>query len=452
MRDLHKIRPSARSPFTMKTKRILIMGAAGRDFHNFNCFFRNNPDYEVVAFTATQIPNIEGRRYPSELSGPRYPKGIAIHPESELVDLIKKEKIDEVFFAYSDVSHEYVMQKASLVIANGADFSLLSSKHTQVKSTKPVIAVCAVRTGCGKSQTSRKVVEILKSKGKKVVAIRHPMPYGNLAEQVVQRFASYADLDAHKCTIEEREEYEPYIDNGLVVYAGVDYEKILRQAETEADVIIWDGGNNDIPFYVPDLLITVLDPLRAGHERKFYPGEANLIAANVLVINKYEQASKEQLETLHSNIKECNPNATVINGASKLTVDDIAGVKGKKVLVIEDGPTLTHGGMNLGAGIVAAKEFGAAETIDPRPYAVGSIKNAYKQYPHMGPLLPALGYYADQLKDLEATIKATPCDLILVASPIDIRRVVKLDKPSMRVGYYLEEIGKPTLADVLQKF
>lgn len=428
------------------------MGAAGRDFHNFNVFFRNNPEYDVVAFTATQIPNIEGRRYPAELSGERYPRGIPIHSEKNLSDLIESEKIDQVFFSYSDVSNEYVMQKASIVLAAGADFALLSSIHTQIKSTKPVIAVCAVRTGCGKSQTSRRVVEILKKKGHKVVAIRHPMPYGDLTEQICQRFASYDDLDAHKCTIEEREEYEPYIDKGLVVYAGVDYEKILRAAEKEADVIIWDGGNNDVSFYVPDLHITVLDPLRPGHERTYYPGGVNFIDADVLVINKYEQASKEQLDVLLANIRECNQRALIVNGASKITVDDPAGVKGKRVLVIEDGPTLTHGGMSFGAGVIAAKQFGAAELVDPRPYAVGSIKKAYAQYSHMGNILPALGYYKDQLKDLEETVKATPCDLILVASPIDIRRVIKLDKPSMRVQYYLEEMGKPDLDEILAKF
>ena len=436
----------------MTKKRVLIMGAAGRDFHNFNVFFRNNPNYEVMGFTATQIPNIEGRKYPADLSGRLYPSGIPIHSEKTLADLIANEKIDEVFFSYSDVSYETVMQKSAIALAAGADFTLLSSLHTQIKSTKPVVAVCAVRTGCGKSQTSRKIVSTLKKKGRKVVAIRHPMPYGALTEQIAQRFASYKDMDDHKCTIEEREEYEPYIDEGLVVYAGVDYEKILRQAEKEADVIIWDGGNNDVPFYVPDLHITVLDPLRAGHERKYYPGEVNFIDADVLVINKYEQANKEQLDTLLANIRECNQSALIINGASKLTVENPAAIKGKRVLVIEDGPTLTHGGMSFGAGVVAAKEFGAAELVDPRPYAVGSIKKAYQQYPHMGNLLPALGYYKDQLNDLEETVKATPCDVILVASPIDIRRVIKLDKPAMRVRYYIEEIGNPTFEDVLAKF
>jgi predicted GTPase len=435
----------------MARKRAIIMGAAGRDFHNFNVFFRNNADYEVVAFTATQIPNIEGRRYPAELSGPRYPKGIQIHAEKNLANLIKSERIDEVFFSYSDVSYEYVMQKGSVVLAAGADFSLISPRQTQLKSGKPVIAVCAVRTGCGKSQTSRKVVEILKAKGKKVVAVRHPMPYGDLTKQICQRFASYKDMDDHKCTIEEREEYEPYIDNGLVVFAGVDYEIILKEAEKEADVIIWDGGNNDAPFYSPDMLITVLDPLRPGHERSFYPGEVNFINADALVINKYEQASKEQIDRLLESVRECNQHAVIINGASKITVDNPELLKGKKVLVIEDGPTLTHGGMSFGAGVIAAQQFGAGELVDPRPYAVGSIKKAYAQYPHMGKLLPALGYYPDQLKDLEETVKATPADIVLVASPIDIRRVIKIDRPSMRVKYYLEEIGRPTLSELLGK-
>lgn len=433
----------------MTAKRVLIMGAAGRDFHNFNVFFRDNPEYEVVSFTATQIPNIEGRRYPAELAGGRYPKGIPIHSEKNLAELIESEHIDQVFFSYSDVSYEYVMRRAAVVLAAGADFRLLSPIHTQLKSTKPVVAVCAVRTGCGKSQTSRKVVDILKKKGRRVVAVRHPMPYGDLTQQISQRFASYEDLDLHKCTVEEREEYEPYIDSGFVVYAGIDYDKILKQAEAEADIIIWDGGNNDLPFYKPDLHITVLDPLRAGHERLYFPGEVNFIGADVLVINKYEQASKEQLDKLLANVRECNKTALVINGASKITVDDPAKVRGKKVLVIEDGPTITHGEMGFGAGKVAACQFGAADVIDPRPYAVGSIKKAYQQYPHIQAVLPALGYYKDQLKDLEETIKATPCDLVLIASPIDIRRVIKLDKPSMRINYYLEEIGKPTLEEVL---
>lgn len=436
----------------MSKKRVLIMGAAGRDFHNFNTYFRGNPDYEVAAFTATQIPNISDRKYPAALSGKDYPNGIPIFPENDLTDIIKREKIDLVVFSYSDVSHEYVMQKGSQVLAAGANYLLLSPAKTQIKSKVPVISVCAIRTGCGKSQTSRKIVGLLKKRGKKVVAIRHPMPYGDLAEQAVQRFATYEDLDRHNCTIEEREEYEPYIDHGLVVYSGVDYEAIVRQAEKEADVIIWDGGNNDMPFIKSDLEITVLDPLRPGHERSYYPGETNFLTADVLVINKYEQASAEQLNIVLSNIKQCNPDAKVIKGASKITVDDPNAVKGKKVLVVEDGPTLTHGGMTYGAGMVAADQFEAAEIVDPRPYAVGSIEDAYTKYPNLGKLIPALGYYEDQLKDLEESIKATPCDLILIGSPIDIRRVIDLDKPAMRVRYDLEEMGEPTLDSVLDEF
>jgi predicted GTPase len=436
----------------MAKKRVLIMGAAGRDFHNFNTYFRDNPEYEVIAFTATQIPNIEGRRYPPALSGKDYPKGIPIYKEEDLSEIIKNERIDHVVFSYSDVSHEYVMRKGSQVLAAGANFMLLSPTVTQIKAKVPVVSVCAIRTGCGKSQTSRKVVGILKARGKKVVAIRHPMPYGDLAEQAVQRFASYDDLDRHNCTIEEREEYEPYIDRGLVVYSGVDYEAIVRQAEKEADVLVWDGGNNDMPFITSDLEITVLDPLRPGHERSYYPGETNFLTADVLVINKYEQASAEQLNTVYANIRQCNPTAKVIKGDSQITVDDPAAIKGKRVLVIEDGPTLTHGGMTYGAGMVAADEFEAAEIVDPRPYAVGSIEDAYTKYPNLGNLIPALGYYEDQLKDLEESIKATPCDLVLIGSPIDIRRVIDVDKPSMRVRYELEEMGEPSLASVLDEF
>jgi predicted GTPase len=433
-------------------KRVLIMGAAGRDFHNFNTYFRENPDYEVVAFTATQIPNIEGRKYPAALAGERYPEGIPIHPEEELTDLIKRHSIDLVVFSYSDVPHEYVMQKGSQVLAAGANYMLLSPEQTQIKASVPVISVCAIRTGCGKSQTSRKIVGLLKDMGKKVVAIRHPMPYGDLAEQAVQRFAAYEDLDRHDCTIEEREEYEPYIDKGLVVYAGVDYEKIVRQAEKEADIIIWDGGNNDMPFIVPDLEITVVDPLRPGHERSYFPGETNFLTADVLVINKYGQASAEQLNVILENIKGCNPKAKVIKGASKLTVEKPEEVKGKKVLVIEDGPTLTHGGMSYGAGMVAADLFGASEIVDPKPFAVGSIKDAYTKYPQLGKLIPALGYYEDQLEDLEKSINATPCDMVLVGSPIDITRVVDIKKPAMRVRYDLEEIGEPSLKSILADF
>ena len=432
-------------------KKVIIMGAAGRDFHNFNTYFRDNDRFEVVAFTATQIPNIDDRKYPKELSGELYPNGIPIYPEEDLTDLIKKHKIDIVVFSYSDVSHEGVMQKGSIALSAGANFMLLSPEQTYITSSKPVISVTAIRTGCGKSQTSRKLSKILKSKGKKVAAIRHPMPYGNLVEQAVQRFASYEDLDRHNCTIEEREEYEPYIDEGLIVYAGVDYEKIVRQAEKEADVLIWDGGNNDAPFIKPDLFITVLDPLRPGHERSYYPGEVNFLDADVLIINKYQEASAEQLDIVLDNISLCNPNAEVIKGISKITVENPDDVKGKEVLVIEDGPTLTHGGMSYGAGMVAAREFGAAKIVDPRPFAVGSIKDAYTKYPQLGKLIPALGYYEDQLKDLEQTIKATPADLVLVGSPIDIRRVIKFDKPALRVKYELEEKGSPTLIDVVDK-
>lgn len=436
----------------MTRQRVIIMGAAGRDFHNFNTYFRGNPDYEVVAFTATQIPKIEGRKYPRELSGEFYPKGIPIFPEAELTKLIGKHSIDLVVFSYSDVTHEYVMQKGSQALAAGANFTLLSPEHTQIKAKCPVISVCAIRTGCGKSQVSRKLVSILKKKGMKVVAIRHPMPYGDLAKQAVQRFASYEDLDKHNCTIEEREEYEPYIDRGLVIYAGIDYEAITRKAEKEADIIVWDGGNNDMPFIVPDLEITVLDPLRAGHERSYYPGEVNFLTADVLVINKYEEASAEQLNVVLENIKNCNTKAKVIKGDSQITTENPEKIKGKKVLVIEDGPTLTHGGMSYGAGMVCADECGAAEIVDPRPYAVGSIKDAYTRYPHLGKLIPALGYYEDQLKDLEMTIKATPADLVLVGSPIDLRRVIKFDKPALRVRYELEEIGNPTIEQIIDDF
>jgi len=436
----------------MTAKRVLIMGAAGRDFHNFNTFFKDNPEYEVVAFTATQIPNIHGRIYPSVLAGKMYPDGIEILPEEDLSKIIKEKDVDLVVFSYSDVEHKYVMEKGSQVLAAGANYMLLSPTKTQIKAKVPVISVCAVRTGCGKSQTSRKIVSLLIESGKKVVAIRHPMPYGDLAKQAVQRFASYQDLDDHNCTIEEREEYEPYIDKGLVVYAGVDYEAITRQAEKEADIIIWDGGNNDMPFLKSDLEITVLDPLRAGHERSYFPGETNFLTADVLVINKYQQASAEQLNALLDNIKKFNPDAKVIKGDSKILVDDPKKVKGKKVLVVEDGPTLTHGGMSFGAGMVAADEFDAQEIVDPRPYAVGSIKDAYTKYPNLGKLIPALGYYDDQLVDLEKSIAATPCDLVLIGSPIDIRRVINLDKPAMRVYYELEEMGEPTLKSVLKDF
>ncbi len=435
----------------MTKKRVLIMGAAGRDFHNFNMCFRDNPDYEVLAFTATQIPNIEDRRYPAALAGKSYPNGIPIHSEEDLIDIIKKERIDLVVFSYSDVSHEYVMHKGSQVLAAGADYMLLSPNSTQIKASVPVISVCAVRTGSGKSQAARKVVSLLSERGKKVVAIRHPMPYGDLMEQAVQRFSSYDDLDRHDCTIEEREEYEPYIDRGLTVYAGIDYKAIVRQAEKEAEVIVWDGGNNDMPFITTDLEITVLDPLRPGHELTYYPGEVNFLAGDVLIINKYGQANAEQIHAVIKNIRQFNPSAKVIKGASKITVDDPENIKDKRVLVIEDGPTVTHGGMSFGAATVAAHEYGAYEIVDPKPYAKGSIKEAFISYPHMGKLIPALGYYEDQLQDLEDSIRATPCDLVLIGSPIDIRRVINIAQPSMRVYYELEEIGEPNLKSVLDE-
>ncbi|HIC93032.1 MAG TPA: GTPase [Anaerolineae bacterium] len=438
----------------MPKDRVIIMGAAGRDFHNFNVYFRHNPLYEVVAFTATQIPHIEGRLYPPELAGPLYPQGIPIHPESELPKLIEELGVDQVIFAYSDVSHEYVMHRASLALAAGADFRLMGAKSTMLESSRPVVAICAVRTGSGKSQTSRRVCDILKKMGKRVVVVRHPMPYGDLRKQVCQRFATYEDLDRYECTIEEREDYEPHLDRGTVVYAGVDYEKILRQAEREAEVIVWDGGNNDLPFYRPDLHIVVADPHRAGHELRYHPGEANLRLADVVVINKIDTARPEDVEALKRNIRATNPQATIIEAASPIFVEDPGAIRGKRVLVVEDGPTLTHGEMSYGAGTVAAKRFGAAELVDPRPYAVGSIAEAFEKYPQMGPLLPAVGYGKRQIEELEETINATPCDLVLVATPIDLRRVLKhIEHPMDRVRYELQEIGHPTLEDVLaEKF
>ncbi len=433
----------------MSPTRVLIMGAAGRDFHNFNVYFRGNKRYQVVAFTATQIPNIESRRYPPELAGELYPEGIPIFAESELITLIQKHAVDQVIFAYSDVSHEYVMHKASTVLAAGADFRLMGPQTTMIKASKPLISVCAVRTGAGKSQTTRAVVKILRAMGKQVVSIRHPMPYGDLAKQAVQRFANYEDLQKYDCTIEEREEYEPHIDLGAVVYAGVDYEAILRQAEQEADVIVWDGGNNDLSFYRSDLYITVVDPHRAGHELTYHPGETNLRIADVIVINKVDTADMSKITILYQNIMAANPKAVVIEAASPIFVDDPAAIRGKSVLVIEDGPTLTHGEMTYGAGVVAARRFGAAELIDPRPYAVGSIAETFKKYPHPGPLLPAMGYSKQQMKDLEATINDAPCDLVLAATPIDLSRVLTVNRPLQRVRYELQEIGQPTLADVL---
>jgi predicted GTPase len=434
----------------MTAIRTLIMGAAGRDFHNFNVFFRDNPAYEVVAFTATQIPDIEGRTYPSQLAGKLYPKGIPIFAEADLLRLIREHNVEQVIFAYSDVPHEVVMHKASAVLAAGADFRLMGTKTTQLKSSKPVVSVCAVRTGSGKSQTTRRVSLILRSMGFKVAAIRHPMPYGDLVKQAVQRFADYSDLDKNECTIEEREEYEPHLDNGVIVYAGVDYEKILRQAEKEVDIVLWDGGNNDFPFYVSDLQIVVADPLRPGHEISYHPGETNVDAADVFVINKVDTADPENVLRVRQNLRSRNPNAVVIEAASPLFVDDPAAIKGKRVLVIEDGPTLTHGEMAYGAGYVAARRFGAAEIVDPRPYAVKSIKATYEKYPKTGPILPAMGYGEAQTRDLEATINNADVDMVIIGTPIDLKRIININKPADRVRYELQEIGQPTLETILK--
>ena len=430
--------------------RTLIMGAAGRDFHNFNVFFRDNKDYEVVAFTATQIPNIEGRKYPAALAGSLYPEGIPIFPESDLEQLIADLKVDQVIFAYSDVPHEYVMHKASAVLAAGADLRLMGMKNTQIKSTKPVVSVCAVRTGAGKSQTTRRVSLILRSMGFRVAAIRHPMPYGDLVAQKVQRFADYSDLDKHNCTIEEREEYEPHLENGVLVYAGVEYEAILRQAEKEVDIILWDGGNNDFSFYVPDLSIVVADPHRAGHERTYHPGETNVRSADVFVINKVDTAQPENVIKVRESLQMLNPDAIVIEAASPLFVDQPELIRGKRVLVIEDGPTLTHGEMAYGAGWVAARRYGAGEIVDPRPYAVGAIIGTYRKYPNTGPILPAMGYGDEMIHDLESTINNAPVDLVISATPIDLTRIIRVNKPMQRVRYELQEIGRPNLEDILK--
>lgn len=437
---------------SLEPERILIAGAAGRDFHDFNTSFRSDGRVRVVAFTATQIPNIEGRRYPPELSGELYPDGIPIHAEDELEQLIADQEIDQVVFAYSDVSHEYVMHLASRVLAAGADFRLLGPRRTMLKSSKPVVSIGAVRTGSGKSQTSRKVVRILQELGyKKVVAVRHPMPYGNLAAQAVQRFASHEDMDRHDCTIEEREEYEPYVEMGAVIYAGVDYEAILRRVETEADIVVWDGGNNDLPFFVPDLHIVVTDPHRPGHELRYHPGEANLRMADVVVINKVDTADNEAILTVQQNIRLVNGRAVVVKAASPISVDDPAAIRGKRVLVVEDGPTLTHGEMAYGAGVVAARNFDAAEIIDPRPYAVRSIAATYEKYPTTGPVLPAMGYGEAQMRDLEETINNASADLVLIATPIDLGKLVNIKQPSQRVRYELQEIGQPTLTELLRE-
>ncbi|MGE5126043.1 MAG: cyclic 2,3-diphosphoglycerate synthase [Betaproteobacteria bacterium] len=432
--------------------RTLIMGAAGRDFHNFNTVFRGDPGSRVVAFTATQIPNIEGRRYPKELAGPLYPEGIPIHAESELPRLVGELEADQVVFAYSDVSHETVMHKASLVLACGADFRLIGPNASMLKAQVPVVSVCAVRTGSGKSQTARRVARILRAKGRRVVSVRHPMPYGDLVRQKVQRFAALEDLDRQQCTIEEREEYEPHIAAGGVIYAGVDYAAILVEAQREADVILWDGGNNDLPFYRPDLEIVVADPLRPGHERSYHPGEANLRRAHVVVINKIDSAGPEGIEAVRRSVSDLNPQAVVVDAASPLSVEGAERIRGRRVLAVEDGPTLTHGGMRYGAGVLAAIRHGASEIVDPRPFTVGTLARTFEQYPGIGTLLPAMGYGAEQVKDLEATIARTPCDLVLIATPIDLRRVLRIDKPALRVGYELQEIGKPDLEDVLARF
>ncbi len=432
-----------------KTK-VLIMGAAGRDFHDFNTHFRDRDEYEVVAFTATQIPDIEGRSYPGELAGELYPEGIPIRGEEELEDLIEEAAIDEVVFSYSDVSHEYVMHRASRVLAAGAGFRFISPDVTMLRSSKPVVAVTAVRTGVGKSQTTRRIADVLTGMGKKVVIVRHPMPYGNLAEQAVQRFAEYDDLERHECTIEEREEYEPHLDRGLIVYAGVDYEAILRSAEKEADVVLWDGGNNDLPFYRPDVHITLVDPHRPGHEMRYHPGEANLRRSDVLIINKIETAPPEGVQRVRESIARANPDAVVIDAASPVFVEEFDRIRGARVLVVEDGPTLTHGEMEYGAGVIAAQKYGAAEIVDPRPFVVGSIGDTFEKYPDIGAVLPAMGYSTAQVADLQSTINAADVDLVVIATPIDLRRLIEIDKPAVRVRYELQEIGEPTLDSVLQ--
>ncbi len=436
----------------MEPRKVLIMGAAGRDFHNFNTVFRGRTDVKVVAFTAAQIPDIDGRRYPKELAGEGYPEGIPILPEEDLTEIIKNEGVEEVVFSYSDVPYQTLMNKSAIVNAAGADFRLIGPNASEVKSTKPVIGITAIRTGCGKSQTTRTVAKLLIDAGKKVAAIRHPMPYGDLVKQKVQRFATLEDLKKHDCTIEEMEEYEPHIVNGIIVYAGVDYEAIVREAEKEADVILWDGGNNDFSFYKTDYLITVVDPLRPGHELSYYPGEVNLRRADAIVINKIDSADPEDLDEVRENIRMANPNAVVIDAASPVTVDHPELLKGARVLVVEDGPTLTHGEMTFGAGVVAANKFGAAELVDPRPYLVGKLQKTFDTYPYIGEILPAMGYGAEQMEDLEKTIAATDCDVVVIGTPIDLRRIINIDKPTVRVTYDLQEIGRPNLKDALADF
>ncbi len=436
----------------MKPIRTVIMGAAGRDFHNFNTVYRDNPRYDVVAFTATQIPNIDDRKYPASLAGTRYPKGIPILAEGDLEQIIRDHKVQEVVFAYSDVPYDYVLDRASIANAAGADFKLLGAEATMIRSKKPVIAVCAVRTGSGKSQTTRRIAQVLREHGLKVAAIRHPMPYGNLEKQRVQRYGTIADLKKHECTIEEIEEYEPHIVSGTIIYAGVDYGDILAQAQEEADIILWDGGNNDTPFYKTDLHIVVADPLRVGNELTYYPGETNLRMADVVIINKVDTADIVNINKLRANIRRVNTKAVVIEAASPISVTNPGHITGKRVLVVEDGPTLTHGEMKFGAGIVAAGKFNAAEIVDPRPYTVGTITETFKKYPDIGVLLPAMGYGDKQVKDLETTINRTPCDTVIIGTPIDLNRLITIKKPTVRVSYDLQEIGKPDLMDVLKPF
>jgi predicted GTPase len=430
---------------------VIIMGAAGRDFHNFNVYFRDNQRYRVICFTATQIPNIDGRRYPPELSGAMYPNGIPIESDSKLMDLIMTHRVDLVAFSYSDVPHLEVMHKASQVTAAGADFIIIGAPYTMLSSTRKVVAVCAVRTGCGKSQTSRRIIQVLRDTGRKVVAVRHPMPYGDLTKQIVQRFAAYADLDRHGCTIEEREEYEPVVAMGAIVYAGVDYALILRQAEAEADVIVWDGGNNDTPFYKPDVHIVVFDPHRVGHETTFHPGETNMLMADIAVINKVDSADPEDVERLSQTIAKHNPKARIVLADSEVTAENGGAMKGKRVLVVEDGPTLTHGHMTFGAGVIAARRFGAAELVDPRPFLVGTLRETFQTYPGIGRLLPAMGYSPGQVRDLEATINACDCDLVVSATPIDLTRVMTIEKPTVRVRYGYRDNSRPTLGELVQQ-
>ncbi|MBW1958468.1 MAG: GTPase [Deltaproteobacteria bacterium] len=432
-------------------EKVIIMGAAGRDFHNFNIYFKNNHRYKVIAFTAAQIPDIENRQYPPQLSGELYPNGIPVYPENELADLVRQHKVDLVAFSYSDISHVELMHRASVAMAGGADFILIGATYTMLKSDKPVVAICAVRTGCGKSQTTRHVCKIMRKMGKRVVVVRHPMPYGDLTNQIVQRFACYGDFEKHQCTIEEREEYEPLVDQGIVVYAGIDYVQILKAAEAEADFIVWDGGNNDTPFYYPNVHIVLFDPHRAGHELLYYPGETNMIMADIAIINKVDSAESEQVTRVRKNIEQHAPNADIVLAESAVIVDDPDLIRGKRVLVVEDGPTLTHGGMPFGAGTIAAKMYGAANIVDPRPYIFGTIKDTFEKYPHVGPLLPAMGYSKEQIHDLEITINKVDCERVLFATPIDLPKLVSINKPTLRVCYEYRNHSRPLLEEVLIK-